>query len=336
MLIKRILIITNEGIPVFDYKEYAKEDEALVGGLITALMKFAEETTKESISRVMLQESQFILKKYNSVLFVVQVLEDMPRDYAEEILNLIATNFFKDHKEDIENFRGNVSTFSSFQEKCKNILQYTGIELANKLLNKKDDPLAWGIFSKEGKALFVRADSPNYNVDNFTIMQVLGKSIDKIIKSQFQLSTSIAYHINFNGNVFSSIILPFVHIIAERKLNAFAFESIKKFKIMTKAEIKQKFVDSFNIEEVEISVFSKTASADLEKFDNKSKSLLDLFQASTKGFEYLFNSESLIQLLNFHNSASIVLNLVNRYIVANIQTKQSSEDVLKKIINFLM
>ena len=105
---------------------------------------------------------------------------------------------------------------------------------------------------------------------------------------------------------------------------------------MTKAEIKQKFVDSFNIEEVEISVFSKTASADLEKLDNKSKSLLDLFQASTKGFEYLFNSESLIQLLNFHNSASIVLNLVNRYIVANIQTKQSSEDVLKKIINFLM
>ncbi|MHA1115265.1 MAG: hypothetical protein ACTSRR_03805 [Candidatus Heimdallarchaeaceae archaeon] len=335
MLIKRILIITNEGIPVFDYKDYAKEDEALVGGLITALMKFAEETTKESISRVMLQESQFILKKFNSVLFVVQVLEDMPADYAEEILNLIATNFFKEHKEDIENFRGNVSTFSSFQEKCKNILQYTGIELANKLLSKQDDPLAWGIFSKEGKALFVRADSPNYNVDNFTIMQVLGKSINKIIKSQFQTSTSIAYHINFKGNVFNSIILPFVHIITERKLNAFSFDDIKKFKIMTQADIKQKFNETFNIKEAEIVVVSKTASTDLEKLDNKNKSLLDLFQASTKGFEYLFNSESLIQLLKFRNSVSIVLNLVNRYIVANIQSKQSSEDMLKKILNFI-
>ncbi|MHA1303389.1 MAG: hypothetical protein ACTSPI_06785 [Candidatus Heimdallarchaeaceae archaeon] len=338
VLIKRILIITNDGIPVFDYEEYARGDEALVGGLITALTKFAEETEKETISRVMLQESQFILKKYNSILFVFQVLDEMPGEYAEQILNLIAINFLKRHGEDIKNFVGNVSSFRSFQSVCKEILQKTGVHIANLLIQRKktEDPLAWGIFSIKGQALLVKTDAPNYNIDSFAIMQVLGKSLRKIFYSQFQQNSGIAFHFSSMGHMIQTIVLPYVQISLERKLENFSAQDIRKFRIMTQQQIEKLVSDKLS----QVTPYTCTILRKFKQTENDSISsihlnLLDLFQASIKGFDYLFNAETIIQCLTFENTASLLLNLPNRYVFLDFNEKIESQQILKQAIEII-
>jgi len=99
MLLKRILIVSEHGLPVFDYEEYSRGDEVLVSGLITAILRFVEETEKEKLSRVMLEESQYLLTTHDSLIFIFQVSDEMPEEYAEYVSECVAVNFVKKYKD---------------------------------------------------------------------------------------------------------------------------------------------------------------------------------------------------------------------------------------------
>ena len=60
------MIITEHGVPIFDFQEYARGDEVLVSGLLTAILKFVEETEKDKLSRLLLEESQFLISTYEN------------------------------------------------------------------------------------------------------------------------------------------------------------------------------------------------------------------------------------------------------------------------------
>ncbi|MCK5410433.1 MAG: hypothetical protein KAJ30_09215, partial [Candidatus Heimdallarchaeota archaeon] len=106
MLIRRILIVTDSGLPVFDYEEYSRGDEVLVSGLVTAILRFAEETEKERLSRVYFEESLYILTVIESVILIFQISDEMPGEYAEYVSNQITESFITNYREEVKRFRG--------------------------------------------------------------------------------------------------------------------------------------------------------------------------------------------------------------------------------------
>ncbi len=85
----------------------------------------------------------------------------------------------------MKHFSGNVSVFQGFQKNCKEVLQQCGVDITNALLEEKEsqDLRGWCLYSKDGEPMVIRANAPNYNIDSFTIFQVLGKSLRKVTSS---------------------------------------------------------------------------------------------------------------------------------------------------------
>ena len=314
MLIKRILIITEHGVPIFDFEEYSRGDEVLVSGLITAILRFVEETEKEKLSRVLLEESQFLLKSKDSIIFIFQISDEMPNEYAEYVSECISENFYKNYKEDIDDFSGNVSVFHSFQSECRDILLQCGIHIANELY---DDPeggklQAWCLFSIENEPLIVMANAPNYNIDSFTIFQVLGKSLRKVVSSLDNCSKGMCHQITHQGNLIQTIVFPFVVIVMESKIKDFEVKRFRQFKIKSHQQITDLFSEAFNPDQIEI--YSRTLVSPLsnEKISGYHKTLSDLFQAAEKGLEYLFTVPIHVQIFSTQNKTTVVIKLVNR------------------------
>ena len=160
---KRILIVTEHGVPIFDYEKYSRGDEVLVSGLITAILRFIEETEKEKLSRVLLEESQYLLKSKGSLIFIFQISDEMPNEYADYVSECISENFYRNYKEHFEKFTGNVSVFQKFQSECRDILLQCGVDIADVLFEDTEGEKlqAWCVFSLENDPLVVMANAPN-------------------------------------------------------------------------------------------------------------------------------------------------------------------------------
>ncbi len=348
MLIKRILIISN-GIPIFDYEDFAKQNDVLVGGLITALTQFTEETEKETISRVLLEESQFILKKIDNLIFVLQILDEMPDEYAELVLSIIIKHFLANFKDDAINCPEQSSKFVKFQEICKNILANIGFDIVNLLMQKKDDYLcSWAIYdnTKKAKALFVTTSKPNYNIDTFTIMHVLSKNSRKIVNNLYTEHVSVLFHISHSGDVFNTILLPYITIAEHYKLSDFKDVNLKKFKIFTQKQLSNIIEQTFSpfTENYTFSIIKKAEITDEEESNDSNKKenkhqnylkLIDLLNSSSQGFKYLFNKSGLVQIISSTESANLIIDLVTRYIVINFNEHLDSSSLIKGAFQIL-
>ncbi len=332
MLIKRIMIITEAGVPIFDFQEFARGDEILVSGLITAILRFIEETEKDKLSRLLLEESQFLITSKETLIFIFQIDDEMPADYAEYVGNLVSQSFLEDYIEDVKQFSGNVSIFHEFQTKCKNILLQCGIEIADSLMENKEaqDLRAWCLFSNENDPLIVHANSPNYNIDSFTIYQILGKSFRKVASQLTDCSKGTCFHITHLGNSIQTIVLPHVFFILESKISEFEVKRFRQFKIKTS----QQLIDLFNrtYKPTKIDIFNKdgiSSTSNSEMSDNY-KLIVDLFKAAEKGFQYLFNSPIHMQILCASNSCFLYVKLVNRIVIMEYEEKISIQELLEK------
>ncbi|MHA1221988.1 MAG: hypothetical protein ACTSSG_05630 [Candidatus Heimdallarchaeaceae archaeon] len=337
MLIKRILIITSSGVPIFDFEDYSRGDEILVSGLITAILKFVEETEKEKLSRVLLEESQFLLTSTESLIFVFQISDEMPTEYAEHVIKHIIESFNALYKEKVSHFTGNVSVFSEFQTECRVILQQCGLNIANTLLSNPEGKKlhSWCMFSENNEILVVRALIPNYNIDSFPIYQVLGKSLRKVLrKMQNGSNKGICLYITLEGHVIYSIVLPFITFISETRLKELQIKKIKQFKTKTNEQLKSIFKEIFSPNR--ISVYSKSVLfTTLDEETTKHEFLFDLFKAAEKGFTFLFNSSIYIQSLKGEDHTITLVKLFNRIILFEHDEQISSEIIFTKVKKLL-
>lgn len=331
MLIKRIMIITEHGVPIFDFQEYARGDEILVSGLITAILRFVEETEKDKLSRLLLEESQFLISSKESLIFIFQIDDEMPADYAEYVGNLVSQSFIEKYIEEVKKFSGNVSLFHGFQDECKNILLQCGIEIADTLMENSESQnlRAWCLFSKENDPLIVHANSPNYNIDSFTIYQILGKSFRRVASHFENCTKGVCFHITHLGNSIQTIILPHVFFVLESKISELEVKRFRQFKIKTSQQLLQIFEDAFKPDKIE--VFNKDdISATTNKEMSKNYKLIsDLFKAAEKGFQYLFNSPIHIQVLCAGNNCYLQVKLVNRTIIMEYSKEISISRILE-------
>jgi hypothetical protein len=331
LLLKRILIITEHGVPIFDYEEYSRGDEVLVSGLITAILRFVEETEKEKLSRVLLEESQFLLKSKDSLIFIFQISDEMPNEYADYVSNCISEKFYQNYKKDFEDFSGNVSVFHGFQEECRNILLQCGVDIANILF---EDPegnklQAWCIFSLDNDPLVVMANAPNYNIDSFTIFQVLGKSLRKVASSMNDCSKGMCHHITHQGNLIQTMVFPFVIIVMETKIKEFEVKRFRQFKTKSHQQILDMFSNAFKPDSIEIYNRSLISPLTNERISGFHKTLSDLFQAAEKGLEYLFTTPVHIQIFSTTDKSTVVIKLVNRILFLEYNQHISSSNLLE-------
>ena len=326
------MIITEHGVPIFDFQEYARGDEVLVSGLLTAILKFVEETEKDKLSRLLLEESQFLISTYESLIFIFQIDDEMPADYAEYVGKLVSDRFIERFDKEVKQFTGNVSQFQEFHQDCKNILLQCGIEIADTLmLDKESQNLrAWCLFSKENDPLIVHANSPNYNIDSFTIYQILGKSFRRVAAKLNNCSKGVCFHFTHLGNSIQTVILPHVFFILESKLSEFEVKKYKQFKTKTSQQLFDLFSKNYKPDKIDI--FGKdNISITTDKAMGENYELIsDLFKAAEKGFQYLFNSPIHVQVLCISEKCFIYIKLVNRTVFMEYYREISITDILER------
>ncbi|MCK5304264.1 MAG: hypothetical protein KAJ72_03375 [Candidatus Heimdallarchaeota archaeon] len=331
MLIRRILIVTDSGLPVFDYEEYSRGDEVLVSGLVTAILRFAEETEKERLSRVYFEESLYILTVIESVILIFQISDEMPGEYAEYVSNQITESFIKNYREEVKNFRGDVSVFQDFQKTCKKILLQNGIEIANCLINTPEGEKlkAWCLYSLENEPLLVKINTPNYNIDSFTIFQVLGKSFRKVSEYIERCSKGSCFHITHEGNLVQAILLPSVFIVIETAIDEMAVQRFRQFKVKSQQQLKDIINDFYKPDKIQI--YSKKEFLGTPELDinSRHKNLYDLFNAAEKGLEYLYKIPIHVQILNFQKRVTVIIKLVNRVVFLEFDSKQTSVSIIE-------
>ena len=331
MLIKRILIITEHGVPIFDYEKYGRDDEVLVGGLLTAILKFVEETEKEKLSRLLLEESQFLVMSRESLIFIFQISDEMPGEYAEYVSNCIFERFMQRYADQIKEFHGNVSTFHDFQEGCKEILLECGADLANVLINEEESQnlRAWCLLSMDYEPLIVMANVPKYNVDGFTIFQVLGKSVRKVSSKLGDHSKGTCFHITHNGNTIQTIILPQAILVTESLVEDLKAKGIKQFKTKTAQQLISTFSKFYKPDSIDVYNRSMVSTTTQNKMDDDQEVILDLFKAAEKGFQYLFDSPTHVQILSFEKQSYIYVKLINRTIIMKFNRNVSTSKIIE-------
>ncbi len=328
---KRILIVTEHGVPIFDYEKYSRGDEVLVSGLITAILRFIEETEKEKLSRVLLEESQYLLKSKGSLIFIFQISDEMPNEYADYVSECISENFYRNYKEHFEKFTGNVSVFQKFQSECRDILLQCGVDIADVLFEDTEGEKlqAWCVFSLENDPLVVMANAPNYNIDSFTIFQVLGKSLRKVASSMNNCKKGLCHHITHQGNLIQTIVFPFVIIVMEAKIKELEVKRFRQFKTKSHKQILDIFSESFKPDKIEIYSRSLVSPLTKESISGLHKTLSDLFQAAEMGLEYLFTAPVHIQIFTTQEKSIVVIKLVNRILFLDYNQHITASDLLE-------
>ncbi len=326
------MIITESGVPIFDFQEYARGDEILVSGLITAILRFIEETEKDKLSRMLLEESQFLIQSRDSLIFIFQIGDEMPIDYAEYISKHVLDSFIEKYGERTRKFDGNVSVFQDFHAQCKNILLQCGVEIVDSLMQNKEaqDLRAWCLFSKENDPLIVHANSPNYNIDSFTIFQILGKSFRSVTSKLEDCSKGSCFHITHLGNSIQAIMLPYVFIVMESKISELGVRRFRQFKIKTSKQLYNLFNETYKPDKIDVFNKDMMSTSDNSEMSQNYKLILDLFQAAEKGLQYLFNSPIHIQILCTSKNCYLHVKLTNRFIIMEYNNKVSMSDLLER------
>ena len=332
MVIKRILRITEHGVPVFDFKEYARGDEILVSGLITAILKFVEELEQDKLSRLLLEESQFLLQSKESLVFILQVTDEMPEEYAEYISKCILENFMENYGAKMKHFSGNVSVFQGFQKNCKEVLQQCGVDITNALLEEKEsqDLRGWCLYSKDGEPMVIRANAPNYNIDSFTIFQVLGKSLRKVTSSIKDSSKGTCIHITHEGDIIHTIVLPFVSIVMESKVDELIVKRYRQFKTKSAQQLFDLFSSVYKPDTIDIFNKNMVSSLTDSGIEENYKDVIDLFKAAEKGLHYLFNNPIHIQILFIENHCIVKVKLLNRTIIMEYHNSIETKEILER------
>ena len=131
-MIESIYIIdVGSGVPLFHYdfidiEDGKAVDDAMFSGFLKVLDDFSQETRQEAINEIQLASTRLIYEKQEvadrKLLFVSLDDQKGKSDKLRKIIDAIAKEFGECYKEEISSFRGQVDTFTPFEENIKKIM----------------------------------------------------------------------------------------------------------------------------------------------------------------------------------------------------------------------
>ncbi len=125
-VLQDIWILTEGGITVYHRVFNDKLDDQLFGGLMSALNSFAEELERGGLSNFELQDKRFTILKHKSFLFIANSSIKVKVKKVMNELNSIVNRFFELFPEHIlDNWDGDISMFSSFEQNIQDSLEMT-------------------------------------------------------------------------------------------------------------------------------------------------------------------------------------------------------------------
>jgi len=124
-IIRDIWILSSDGITMYSRAYNPKVNEQLFGAVMSAINKFAEKITDGGLSSFELSDIKFTIIKKKDILFVANAsLEEKDKQINKELSN-ISDKFFEVYANQLENFSGDVSIFSDFEQHIEKSLQDT-------------------------------------------------------------------------------------------------------------------------------------------------------------------------------------------------------------------
>jgi len=124
-ILRDLWILSSDGITMYSRVYNPKVNEQLFGAVMSAINKFAEKVADGGISSFELSDIKFSIIKKNEILFVANAdLEEKDKRINQE-LSKISDKFFEIYSDQLNNFAGDVSIFSDFEQHIENSLQDT-------------------------------------------------------------------------------------------------------------------------------------------------------------------------------------------------------------------
>lgn len=125
-VLQDIWILSEGGIVLYHRIYDENIDEQLLGALMSALTSFAEEIVDDGLSNFEMQNIKFTLFKKRGLLFIAKSSKKVNEKKASEELNKIADKFLEIYSdEDINNWDGESTKFSDFEEQIEESLEDT-------------------------------------------------------------------------------------------------------------------------------------------------------------------------------------------------------------------
>ena len=329
MLIERIMIITDAGLPIFDYIEYAKEDQVLLSGLLSALMSFASSTENEEISKVTFAQSMYIFKIVEKLIFAMKINDSMPDTYAEMILQQIVSSFLGIFGDEIKKFKGEVQQFDKFQEVCRRILYNMGLNIIERVLKEDTAEVrALVVFSYDNKQVFTSIISPNYPFQSFEIYGVIAKNFRKIIKKKWpKANKALGYLIAKNGFLVNITMLPYVTIVFETLLSIYKKDVWKKTKLMRQRDLQEFLTKNLKCNKADIYSTRLRNPVTDEEATQEQKELFNFFTANSTGIRYMAKSELILQVISIPQQSNLILVFPTRICFAEYQQALNIKDI---------
>lgn len=122
-MIHHVYIIKRSGECLFSKSYGAKLlDEGLISGFLSALQSFVTEVSGEVIKIIRTGNIKFIYGVAKDLIFVLATSEDEDEELAQQKITVLKEEFIKRFEKEIDNWKGDVSVFSSFNDEIDKII----------------------------------------------------------------------------------------------------------------------------------------------------------------------------------------------------------------------
>lgn len=338
MLIKKIFIIKNDGVLLFGYSlEKAQQDPALVSGLLTAMMQFAQETLQEKVSQIFLEESLYVFGRKENIVCAMQVSSELQPDYAHFIMRTLLTSFIDTFGDKIELFASKTSFFAGFEEKCKELFDSLGLSIIEKL-SAFEDPslLAFSLHSTDNRLLFLSVKTDDYLSEAFDIYAVLAKNTNKIKKHLLKSQKLSILLITDKGNIIHILSLPLVTIVIHYFNEVFPDSTTRKIRLLSPKLLTNRFQSLFTNANIEF-FLRGMRPADSSKETPKSYILLnDYYKGAQEGIAALFDDRVRVMSLVYPSKTIIFCKLSVRTMIITQSGDLDTTQIIQNVQQLLV
>lgn len=127
-MIQGIYIIDNRGICIL-FRKYGsiEVDENLIGGFLTAILRFSTKLIKgednsEILREILLKNYRILYESHESVKVVAIADKEDNEELVRDLLSKLMDSFVKQFDSQLQNWNGNVQPFLGFEEKMDEVV----------------------------------------------------------------------------------------------------------------------------------------------------------------------------------------------------------------------
>ncbi|MFX1444345.1 MAG: hypothetical protein ACFFHV_13100 [Promethearchaeota archaeon] len=113
----------HEKSNIMDQKVEIQIDEQLFSGLLSGIMSFAEEVSKEQIKKIELDEGKFLFFARRNLIFIVRSHLNTSDKNVKKKIQIIEDLFIKKYSKELDTFNGDVSSFRFFENDLEEIFK---------------------------------------------------------------------------------------------------------------------------------------------------------------------------------------------------------------------